>query len=77
MTTPTQTILDLLDAGHKLAETADAEADVRQSEYLVRRAIGYFNAAQQLLTAFAELHNELIDHPKFVAARKFSRRYSF
>ena len=73
---PKQTILDLLAAGHEIAALADAEDNARKNEALARQAIGFFNAANALLTAFAEFHKELIEHPLFMAARKFSRRYS-
>lgn len=75
MTDPKSTILGLLDAGHELAALAEAEINVREAEHHARRALGYFNAAQTLLSAFAELHNELIDEPRFVSARRFARKW--
>lgn len=71
------TILNLLTAGEDIASMAENEGNVRQAEALARQAIGYFNAANALLTGFAELHNELIEHPLFIMARKFGRKYQF
>jgi hypothetical protein len=56
---------------------AEAESSVHRAEHHARRALGYFNAAQTLLTAFAELHSELIDEPRFVGARRFGREWVF
>lgn len=75
--TPTETIFGLLNDGQALATAADAEDDAHKSEALARRAIGYFNAAATLLSAFADLHSDLIEHPLFMNARKFSRKYRF
>ncbi len=77
MDTAKQTILDLLRTGHEFAELANDEDNVHVAEKAARRAIGYFNAANVLLTAFGELHNELIEQPQFVAARKFNRKWVF
>jgi hypothetical protein len=72
-----ETILSLLASGHEFANAAEEISDPRGAEFAARRAVGYFDAAQALLTAFGELHNELIEHPQFVAARRFARKWQF
>ncbi len=73
-----QTIINLLTQGHILAMDAIThETNIRQSELIAKHALGYFNAARILLDAFAELHNELIDHPLFIEARRFQRKFRF
>jgi hypothetical protein len=75
MSQPRITILELLAEGHNLRIACEREFVIHEQDKIARRAIGYFDAATVLLTAFPELHNELIDHPQFVAARKFKRQY--
>jgi hypothetical protein len=70
-------ILQLLTIGHQIAAKADAEDHPKKHEELARQAIGYFAAASDLLNAFGALHNEMIELPQFIAARKFTRRFNF
>lgn len=72
---PKETILSLMQSGHSHAELAEGLENARDAEAEARRAIGYFNAANALLNAFGELHNELIEHPQFLAARRFQRKF--
>jgi hypothetical protein len=68
MSQPRITILELLAEGHNLRIACEREFVIHEQDKIARRAT-------VLLTAFPELHNELIDHPQFVAARKFKRQY--
>jgi hypothetical protein len=70
-----QIIISLLTAGHEMAVLAEAEANVHRAEGHARRALAYFNAAATLLGGFGELHNEMIELPEFVGARRFIRRW--
>lgn len=70
-------IMQLLAAGREFAVLAENLSNVHEAEKAARRALGYFNAAQAILTAFGELHNELIEHPEFVKARQFGRKWRF
>jgi hypothetical protein len=74
---PKQTILDLVRNGHTFAAQAEQETNVHAAEAHARRAIGYFNASNALLNAFAEFHSEMIELPEFVSARRFCRKFQF
>lgn len=73
-TTARETIIDLLAKAGTLVTATEATENPRASQKLADRAIGYLNAAQTLLSAFAELHNELIECPEFIALRRFARK---
>jgi hypothetical protein len=71
-----KTILELLVAGHDIARfEITPNLNAREAELMARRALGYFEAASALLHRFAELHDELIEDPLFVEARRFQRRF--
>jgi hypothetical protein len=61
--------------GFAMIPRVEAEANVAAAEALARRAIGWLDAANALLNAFAELHNEMVELPEFVALRRFARSH--
>jgi hypothetical protein len=75
--TPTarDNILTLIAIGASIIPLADAESNIHRATAHARAAHGYFNAATALLGVFGALHNELIEHPDFIALRRFTRRF--
>ena len=68
-------ILDLLTQGAAFSALVTDEMHPREGEKIATHVSGYLAAAQALLASHVELHNEMIDHPGFVALRRFARKY--
>ena len=71
-------LLRLLEHGNQLVERMDGPLDMtlHERERLGKLVAGYMFAAQALLNGLYELHNELVEHPHFMAVRRVGRVYA-
>ena len=68
-------ILALLAAGIAPLPAVEAERNLQKQDRLALNLSGYLNAANSLLLAHPELHNELIEHPDFMTMRRIVRKF--
>jgi endo-alpha-1,4-polygalactosaminidase (GH114 family) len=70
-----QTIAGLLLTSLATFAKAEDTDDLHEAEKIGRCAVAYLDAANAVLHAHAWLHNELIEWPDFMMARKKSRKW--
>ena len=68
-------IIELIKNGLAVAKSINDDMGIHEQEMLEKRAAGYRNSVAALLHAFYELHNEMIEHPDYVALRRATRHF--